>query len=265
MPIPGEKETQTEFHTRCMAHEHTQKWEPKQRNAVCYALWADAHPQSAEAKRESITVQRESETPLVFSETGEISGYAATWAFNKDGIQFERGSFAKTLTERAGKIPITVRHTITGSNVLETVGFIIRGIEDEVGLLITGEFLNTPLAQEMRRRAKIGAIRGMSIFAPVLNYNLINGIKHATEAMLQDVCLTNTPLDANATVLASRAEPPAPEGAAGTPPAGAPPTPPVQTIAQPVVDTQVDVIRRASLIEVQKRKVESNARQRVGH
>lgn len=253
MPIPREKETQEEFHVRCMAHEHTQRWNPKQRNAVCYALWVDAHPQSKEAELQAertegpLKVERATDSPLTVTEGGEISGYACTWAFNKDGIQFEPGAFKKTLAERSGKIPMTLKHTSSGSSVLETVGWVIKGVEDAVGLFVTGKFLDTPLAQAVRTQAVAKGVKGFSILAPVLHYNLIGGIMHATEAMLQDVTLTNTPLDTNAMVSAVRDGQPT-----------APVTDPVVTVpavVPPVItDTPDDVIRRESRIALLKVK-----------
>lgn len=39
MPAPKKGEKKKEFLGRCMGHPHTQKWEAKQRYAVCNAFW----------------------------------------------------------------------------------------------------------------------------------------------------------------------------------------------------------------------------------
>jgi hypothetical protein len=84
-----------------------------------------------------VTSEREVETKT----SGSISGYACTWKYDKDGMRFERGSFSKTISERKGKIPILVKSH--SSDVLETVGFISSANEDEIGLYISADFLDT--------------------------------------------------------------------------------------------------------------------------
>ena len=148
-------------------------------------------------------VSRQAGSPTV-SDSG-LTGYACTWEYAGDGIQFQRGSFAKTIAERAGKIPILVTHDRNGTSVLTNVGFITRAEEDEKGLLIYADWLSTPLAKETRAHALAGGITGMSCQAkPIKGTKDGAGVLQTTEAFLREVTLTNVPADINAEVVSVR-------------------------------------------------------------
>lgn len=178
------------------------------------------------------------------TKTGSLQGYACTWAYHEDGIQFVKGSFTKTLAERAGKIPVLVRHEQNGSSVLETVGFVTGGVEDDTGLLIDVTFLGTELAQTVRDQAILGGVRAMSINARSIQHTVTKDIIECKEASLLEVTLTNTPKDPAAEVLLVR------DRAAPTPE-----TPPKPVVPDPVTLAVADATRMdadLSLLGVQR-------------
>ncbi len=173
-----------------------------------------------------LTIQRAITAPLALEqETGELVGYACTWAYTGDGFRFRKGSFTRTIAERSGKIPLLVKHNKQATNVFETVGWITAGEEDEVGLLVRAKFLSTPLAQRVRRQAQAGGVSAMSIQAQALRYSVDDGLIDAREAKIIDITLTNVPRDPAAQLISVRdATPSAPDAAPG-PQAGDPAAP----------------------------------------
>lgn len=228
-PKPQQSDTQADFMSRCMGDEALKAEFPeqKQRTAVCLKQWRDAHPSAAPAPERSaraLVLERAIAPALaIAADTGEISGYACTWAYNGDGYQFLRGAFKRSLAERAGKIPLLIRHVKHGTHVLETVGFIERGEEDETGLMIHAPLLDTELAQTVRRQALAGGVKSFSVKATPLQYDRDeHGVIVSREAKLVDVTLTNMPVDPGAEIMSIRSEePPAPHPDPGTPPCSA--------------------------------------------
>ncbi len=159
----------------------------------------------------------------VAADTGSFTGYAMTWAYDKDGVRFEQGSLARSIKDRAGKIPVMIVHARDGGTVMETVGFLAELTEDHVGLMVRGGFLSTDLGQAARAQAVADGIKFMSIGAKPLRYERAGRVLVVHEAKLLEVTLTNIPADPDAEILTVRTE-----DAAGTP-APPPPEPPVRT------------------------------------
>lgn len=158
---------------------------------------------------EQVRVERENQTAVREVE-GQLSGYAVTWAYSDDGIQFQRGAFSKTIAERAGedsKIPLLVRHDMDGSSLFTTVGWVRSGTEDDTGLMIQADFLADEFSQEIRARAMNDGIRGLSVNAKSIKGSRgPDGILQSTEALLREVSLTNIPKDPDSEITAVRGE-----------------------------------------------------------
>ncbi len=187
-----------------------------------------------------VTVVSRSFQEYSFDEAGDLVGYAATWNYDKDGIKFIPGSFKKTIAERAGKIPLLVRHDNNGDSVMETVGWIINGVEDEKGLLISAKFINTPLAQRVREQARAQGIKCLSVHAKPIKYDNSNGVLMTKEAFLREVTLTNIPADVEADIVSVR-EQQEPEDNSTTLD---------DQPSEPLQDTQDDKLRREALITI---------------
>jgi len=142
----------------------------------------------------------------VAKDTGGITGYALTWDCISDGFSFQKGCFSKSIAERAGKIPLMIVHASNGASVFETVGFLTELVEDDHGLLIKAEFLDTSLAIAAREQALAGGIKAMSIGAKPLNFTRTANLVSVTEAKLIEVTLTNVPVDTDAEILSVRSE-----------------------------------------------------------
>ena len=134
----------------------------------------------------------------VAADTGAFTGYAMTWAYDEDGFRFEQGCLARSIADRAGKIPVMTRHLKHGGTVMETVGFLTDLTEDHIGLLVRGEFLDTELGQAARTQACAGGIKGMSTGTKPLRYQRANRTIVVREAKLLEVTLTNIPEDPGA-------------------------------------------------------------------
>ncbi len=176
----------------------------------------------------------------VAADTGSFTGYAMTWAYDKDGFRFEQGSLAKSIKDRAGKIPVMTRHAKHGGTVLETVGFLMDMTEDNVGLLVRGEFLDTELGQAARTLACAGGIKCMSTGTKPLRYDRVQRLVVVREAKLLEVTLTNIAEDPDAEILNVRTEDDA------GPPAPPPPEPPVQDTPEAAADRS----RRMTLLSL---------------
>ncbi len=151
-------------------------------------------------------VQRATESTIEVGEEGELEGYAVTWGFDGDGIRFTKGSFKKTVAERAGKIPLLVKHDSDGSSVFKTVGWVKEGEADDHGLVIRASFLDDSLSQNVRERAKNGGVKGLSINAVSVKDTMEDGVLVSKEAKLREVTLTNIPKDPESEITAVRSE-----------------------------------------------------------
>lgn len=151
-------------------------------------------------------VERATESSIEVGEKGALEGYAVTWDFDEDGIRFTRGSFKKTIAERAGKIPLLVKHDRDGSAVFQTVGWVQEGTPDDHGLKIRATFLDDDLSQSVREKAKNGGVKGLSINALSVKDKPKDGVLVSTEAKLREVTLTNIPKDPNSEITAVRSE-----------------------------------------------------------
>ncbi len=181
----------------------------------------------------------------VAADTGSFTGYAMTWAYDKDGFRFEQGSLARSIKDRAGKIPVMIRHAKHGGTVLETVGFLMDLTEDNVGLLVRGDFLDTELGQAARDQARAGGIKCMSTGTKPLRYQRADRVVVVREAKLLEVTLTNIPEDPDAEIQTVRTED------AADPPAPPPPDPPVPTDTP---EAAADRSRRMTLLSLEENR-----------
>jgi HK97 family phage prohead protease len=225
LPTPGDEEEQA-FISRCMASEVMQAEYPEQeqRAAVCYSQWRKAHEgREATSARSAgpAIILRPAPAGVKLSDAGEISGHAATWDYDGDGIRFTKGCFARSLAERMGKIPLVLKHTREGTSVLDTVGWLVAGEEDEKGLYVETRFLDTPVAQAIREQARAGGAFAFSVQAEVVRGHKNGQVIVADEARLIDIVVTNVPADPAAVITSVR------EGA-GSPPATPIVKPPLQ-------------------------------------
>ena len=204
----------------------------------------------AAAARVSRTVDMA--TLEVAADTGAITGYAVTWAFDGDGLRFTRGCFDKSIKERAGKIPLLIGHAAGGSSIFETVGFLTELKEDEIGLLVTGTFLDTERGQAAREQAIKGGVKAMSLQARPIQHSreAKTDVLIVSEAALMEVTLTNTPMDVGATIVAVRdgVEPPPPAIAARG--AGGEPLPTEPPVITDTPEAQAARAREIALLEL---------------
>lgn len=98
------------------------------------------------------------------SEEGLFTGYASTFGnIDLGGDIVDSGAFKKTLKESKGKVPILAHH-----DTRNQIGWNMTAIEDEKGLLVTGQLdLNVQKAREqhslMKMAKSLGARPGLSI------------------------------------------------------------------------------------------------------
>ena len=214
LPVQTNDETEEQFIERCLADDVVQSEfaDDEQRLAICKIQTIQAEPEPEEPPAEpiaqNVTLSRAiTVTDMeVAKDTGGITGYALTWDCNADGFQFSRGAFTKSIAERAGKIPLLISHNKGTGSVFETVGFLTELTEDEHGLLITAEFLDTPLGVATREQALAGGIKAMSIGAKPLKFTRDASLVLVSEAKLIEVTLTNVPVDTEADILSVRSE-----------------------------------------------------------
>ena len=99
--------------------------------------------------------------------TGFISGYAAVYGVrDSDGDVIMPGSFDRAIKNQIahGSVPLMVRHFRDGGDVMQSIGAIIEGREDEFGFKIIAALDGTPLSQEVRQKALSNpGILGMSV------------------------------------------------------------------------------------------------------
>lgn len=227
LPMPDFEEKREAFMERCMSHHVMVAEFPDdgKRQTMCGIQASDIPLDRAG----DAVVSRAVDMAQMKVDAGTITGYALTWAFDADGYQFERGSFAKTIQERTGKIPLLIAHAKKAvgrpTSVLETVGFLTALAEDDTGLLVTAPFLETELAQTTREQAMAGGIKSMSVGTRPLKYTQDGALVRVSEAKLIEVTLTNIPVDDDAEILTVRSE----GAGAATAPLPVTPEPPVRT------------------------------------
>ena len=98
---------------------------------------------------------------------GFISGYAAVYGVrDSDGDVILPGSFDRAIKNQiaAGSVPLMVRHFRDGGDVMESIGQIIEGREDEFGFKIIAALDGTEESQKVRQKAISNPnILGMSV------------------------------------------------------------------------------------------------------
>ncbi len=147
---------------------------------------------------------------------GTFHGYAATWHVDSAGERFVRGAFAKSIAERGNTIPVMIRHFRDGADIMEQVGVLTGAHEDEVGLAVSGKFLTDELSQSIRDKVLAG-VRGLSVGFRTLQERFAGKVREMTEALLDEVTITNKPANKLAVITGAKSkEPGAPAGAART-------------------------------------------------
>src|SRR5699024_10780708 len=85
-----------------------------------------------------------------------FSGYASTWDKDLGGDIIAKGAFAKTLSERAGRVKVLWQHS-------EPIGNPVSMREDERGLFVEAQLSKTRLGDEALELMRDGVIDQMSI------------------------------------------------------------------------------------------------------
>ncbi len=147
---------------------------------------------------------------------GTFHGYAATWDVDSERERFVRGAFAKSIMERVSVIPAMIRHFRDGADVMEQIGMLTGAHEDEIGVAVSGKYLEDELSQSIRGKVKAG-VRGLSVGYKVLQDRVVDGIREITEAVLLEVTITNRPTNKLAGITHAKSdEPGSPAGAERT-------------------------------------------------
>lgn len=156
--------------------------------------------------------QGKAQLPVGVTNDGYIEGYLAV--FNVVDLHGERirpGAFSKSIAERVskGKVPLMLKHFAHGGDAVDVAGVITEAKEDDYGVWIHAEFLNTDLAQNARKTIVSSQEKGVqwyfSIGYIVLNYtNVLVGdeyVKELIECKLCEGTVTLHPVNENCLVV----------------------------------------------------------------
>lgn len=140
-------------------------------------------------------------------ETREFEAYASTFG-NTDLVNdvIEKGAFRKTVSQakKTGKYPkLLYQHNST-----KLVGVIKSMKEDDAGLLIKGDFIDTTVGRDTYVEVKSGAIGDMSIgfYAKQYEIDEEKGLRTIKEIDLFEVSFVTFPANPEANVLAVKSE-----------------------------------------------------------
>lgn len=130
-------------------------------------------------------------------ETGMFDGYASVFG-NTDsyGDIVDRGAFAKTIGDKAGRFPILWQH-----NPDEPIGVSTGMVEDMHGLAVTGQLnLDTQRGREAYSLLRQGALQGLSIGYQTVNSVMDGKTRRLTEVKLWEFSVVTFPANELATV-----------------------------------------------------------------
>src|SRR5690554_749235 len=139
------------------------------------------------------------ETRAEGEEEGIFSGYVVTWnTVDSHNTSFQRGSFKKTISERAGKVKLLWNHDFEGM----PLGSILELREDDKGLFFRAQLaLGTERGKEAYELLKVGAINTMSFGFKILkDAGFKNGVRQITEVQLMEISPVNFESNPTATV-----------------------------------------------------------------
>lgn len=123
-----------------------------------------------------------------------FEAYAATFGnvdYHDDVIV--KGAFLNTLAKRMPKL--AYQH-----DVRQLPGVIKSAVEDSKGLLISGQFINTPLGNQVYEEVRSGAINQMSIGFSAIDTEYRNDIRYIKAIDLYEVSFVTFPANEQAIV-----------------------------------------------------------------
>ncbi|MEA1079520.1 HK97 family phage prohead protease [Marinobacter qingdaonensis] len=132
-------------------------------------------------------------------EEGIFSGYVVTWdSVDSYNTSFKKGSFKKTIAERAGKVKLLWNHDFEGM----PLGSILELKEDDKGLWFRAQLsLATERGKEAYELLKIGAINTMSFGFKILkDAGFKDGVRQITEVQLMEISPVNFESNPTATI-----------------------------------------------------------------
>ena len=119
-------------------------------------------------------------------ESGEFSGYAAVFGNQDDGNDIiERGAFARTIVENAGRIKILSQH----NDCDLPIGRPLELREDERGLFIRGKISDTQKGRDIQTLLKDGVLNELSIGYEAVDFEFDGetGVRHLKEVRLWEI------------------------------------------------------------------------------
>ena len=135
-------------------------------------------------------------------DTGMFEGYASVFG-NTDsyGDVVDRGAFAKTIGDKAGRFPILWQH-----NPDEPIGVSTGMVEDMHGLAVTGQLnLDTQRGREAYSLLRQGALQGLSIGYQTVNSVMDGKLRRLTEVKLWEFSVVTFPANELANVTSVKA------------------------------------------------------------
>lgn len=149
---------------------------------------------------------------LALTDTGELTGYVATWDVDRQNERFEQGAFKRSIMQAvpAGKVMLTIKHLSNGADVSETIGKVLEAREDDRGLWIRASFSASKSGQDARTKVNEGLVQKLSVgFRPIrFSGEIVDGKSRIVyhEAEFVDATLTNRPVNPNAVILSAKSE-----------------------------------------------------------
>lgn len=133
-------------------------------------------------------------TPYDVSDDGGRSWYQEVW---------RAGVFTKSLTQRAGKIPMLITHDRRAMPIGATIG----AVDDPGAFIFRAKVSNTQAGDEALELINDGALTGISVGAVSLKDREVKrGVVERIEAKLAEISLTPFAQMADGQVLAVRAD-----------------------------------------------------------
>ena len=142
------------------------------------------------------TVPAELKVATVEGDRREISGYAST--FLNEDLQADRmlpGAFAKTLSERGGRVPLCWSHDWN-----EPIGRLVEAREDGKGLYVRALMASTTRARDAVSLVEDEVIDSMSIGYETVKSSYNGQVRELSEVKLFEVSLVAIPANPEALI-----------------------------------------------------------------
>lgn len=125
-----------------------------------------------------------------------FKGYASTYDLDQGGDIIVRGAFAKTLSEKAGRVKVLWQHEASSP-----IGKPIMMREDDQGLYVEAKLSDTTLGRDAMTLLEDGVIDSMSIgyIAKEADYNE-DGVRIIKEVDLYEFSLVSYPMNEKAII-----------------------------------------------------------------